>query len=300
MTFKILRSALLIILLIGGSSVLSINSVGAAPDLDRVEFQSSDNVTLVGRIDFPSGPGPFPAVAVVHGSGEVTRFENDIIPNFLNAAGFAVLRYDKRGVGDSGGFYTLINHSNSEFMYNLLSDDAVAAVEFLQTLPNIKSDQVGLFGGSQAGWIVPYAATKSENIAFTALISGPTLSVGVTDYHASLTGGIGTILSEERLEEVNELLPNYNGPQGLDPRTHIEQMTQPGIWVYGRFDESVPARASIEVLEEIRDELDKDISIHLYPTGNHNLRDVNTGAQLPYFPQIIVPWLQEQIEKLDS
>ncbi len=60
-------------------------------------------------IDFPPGSGPFPAVVFGHGSGPKTiqsyeRFARRMVDN-----GVAMLRYDKRGVGKSGGVHVASN-----------------------------------------------------------------------------------------------------------------------------------------------------------------------------------------------
>ena len=54
--------------------------------------------TFSGLILVPPGPGPFPAIVFGHGSGRATRDEARGLASRLVAAGFAVLRYDKRGV----------------------------------------------------------------------------------------------------------------------------------------------------------------------------------------------------------
>lgn len=284
---------------ITGSLFLLITAGGlAAPDVDRVEFQSR-GVTLVGRIDYPSGDGPFPAVVIVHGSGEVTRFSNRGHADALVAAGIAVLRYDKRGVGESGGFYSGVGVDNGDFMFDLLADDAIAGVEVLRSQTNIISNQVGLLGVSQGGWIVPLAATRTENIAFATLIVGPAVSIGLENFYSHLTNeNIGT-MSEERINELSEELATYTGPHGFDPRSSLETMTQPGLWVLGGLDESIPTRETVEILEQVRDEFSKDFTIHVYPTATHGLRDAFTGASFPYMTEVAVPWILETLQEIN-
>jgi len=276
-----------------GNALLGSSQSG---DLDRVEFSNGD-VTLVGRVDFPNGSGPFPAVVRVHGSGRVTRTSAEARTETLNALGIAVLRYDKRGVGDSEGIYSTVGPTNQGIVVlNQLAGDALAAVEYLRTLPNIKSDQIGLWGGSQAGWIIPLAASQSDHVAFNAIFVGPAVSVGEEIYYSSLTGENSSQLTEARLDELSQLLANYNGPKGFDPRSSIEAMRQPTLWILGRLDASIPTRETVEILEEIIAEFGSDISIHVYPTGTHSLQDVNTGQTLPFFEEVATPWLDELLE----
>lgn len=67
---------------------------------------------LAGTLTLPSGPGPHPAVLLLHGSGPLDRDGNapklvmDLgrpMADALAAAGIATLRYDRRGAGATPG-----------------------------------------------------------------------------------------------------------------------------------------------------------------------------------------------------
>src|SRR5262249_13147885 len=70
----------------------------------EVRFKSG-SATLSGTLTLPPGSGPFAAVAWVHGSGRTTRAYLPDLQALLVHDGVAVLAYDKRGVGQSGGSY---------------------------------------------------------------------------------------------------------------------------------------------------------------------------------------------------
>jgi hypothetical protein len=72
----------------------------------------SAKVKLAGIFSVPEGTGPFPSVVLICGSGPHTRDEDVfghriflVLADALNRRGIAVLRYDKRGVGDSTGTF---------------------------------------------------------------------------------------------------------------------------------------------------------------------------------------------------
>jgi hypothetical protein len=92
---------------------------------------------------------------------------------FLIRRGMAVLTYDKRGVGGSTGEWNTASFDD-------LASDVVAAFEYLKTRPDIDSGQIGLLGVSQAGWVMPLAAVRAEDIAFLISVSGPGVSAGET------------------------------------------------------------------------------------------------------------------------
>ena len=76
----------------------------------------------------------------------------------------------------------------SEQNLTLLGRDAGAGIDFLRTRDRIDADQIGLYGVSQAGWIIPVAAVLDGSVAFTILVSGPTVTVGEENYYSDLTG----------------------------------------------------------------------------------------------------------------
>jgi pimeloyl-ACP methyl ester carboxylesterase len=85
------------------------------------------------------------------------------------ARGFAVLSYDKRGVGKSTGNWRAASFED-------LADDAVAAARFLQSRTDIAANQIGFWGLSQGGWIAPLAASRFPDAAFAIALSGGGLS----------------------------------------------------------------------------------------------------------------------------
>src|SRR5262249_53370949 len=137
-------------------------------------------------LTLPPGAGPFPAVAMVHGSGMSTRNEFDVFTAYLALHGIAVLADDKRGVGESAGAYP--GDLASEAALATLAGDAQREVRFLAGLRMVDPARVGLFGDSQAGWIVPLASARDSAVRWAVLNSGPTTTVGETDYWASLAG----------------------------------------------------------------------------------------------------------------
>lgn len=97
--------------------------------------------------------GKPPLVVFVHGS-EKTPGIGGYYPYMFAAQGLAVFAYDKRGTGASGGDYT--QH------FELLAEDAAAAMEQARKLAAGRVSRMGFFGGSQGGWVAPRAAALSH------------------------------------------------------------------------------------------------------------------------------------------
>lgn len=271
-------------------------SVASIPFLDGAWDEEwpipNDDVTLQAAIAFPDTPGPHPAVVVVHGSGRSTRFGFERVARYFAPRGIAVLAYDKRGVGDSTGDYSGVGPGNSQEILSQLASDALAGVRQLRQDPRIRSDRVGLLGFSQAGWIIPLAASQSADVAFIAILSGPTVSVGEEIYYSRLTGDDAGSPSDLSDAEISAKLRDFNSPRGFDPVPSLKAMQAPGIWIYGARDRSIQVAECIEIMDRLIEE-GKDFTYKLHPQGNHGLRDVVTGERLPAFDQIL-EWMQQR------
>ncbi len=121
---------------------------------------TADGVALSGTLSVPRWSEPIGAVVVVHGSGPLARehLRGDV--RSLVANGFAVVHYDKRGAGRSQGEYMPSASNPMTRIVDVLADDAVAMMTKLQTRFSGQRVEFGFFGASQAGWIIPLAATR--------------------------------------------------------------------------------------------------------------------------------------------
>jgi len=137
-----------------------------------VSFQSGD-ITLSGTLMLPGTEGPYPAVIFVHGSGPETRDNSLYSAAWLNAIGYAVLIYDKRGGGKSGGTKKEVSY----FSFQDLANDVIAAATLLSTNEHIDKSKIGLHASSQGGWLAPLAAAKSNLISFVIMRSVSAVTV---------------------------------------------------------------------------------------------------------------------------
>ena len=133
-----------------------------------------DGVTLAGTLTLPEGNGPFTAVQLITGSGPQDRDETItghkpflLLADTLTRAGYAVLRFDDRGVGGSTG-------DLAKATYNDLTGDVSAGVTYLKNRADIS--RTGLLGHSEGGYLAPLAAKRSPDVAFVILMAGPAVS----------------------------------------------------------------------------------------------------------------------------
>ena len=137
-------------------------------EITDTKFQSH-GVTLAGRLVMPvSSAATVPIVVQVHGAERVSAIEDYWLQRVFPAEGEGSFVYDKRGTGSSGGSYSQD--------FNLLADDAVAAMREARRLAGARAGRVGYQGGSQAGWIAPLAAQRAP-VDFVVVCFGLAVSV---------------------------------------------------------------------------------------------------------------------------
>ena len=122
--------------------------------------------TLEGTLLLPPGPGPFPAVVFVHGSGAADRETNRENAHLVLSQGIAAFIFDKRGVGRSGG-------SLDEATLEVLGADGAAAARLVASQPDVLAACVGVYGTSQGGWVAPLVAGQAPQVSFVITVSGP-------------------------------------------------------------------------------------------------------------------------------
>lgn len=159
---------------------------------------TSGDAELRGKLILPDGPGPHPAVVMAHGSEKdaATVFSHE--GWLLAPHGIAVLIFDKRGTGTSEGKFGMD--------FGQLSDDLVAAVEWLRKQPEVDPNRIGLTGYSQGGWTTPLAASKSDAVRFVLVGYGMVDSPAEEDRKETVRRLRDRGLGEADIAEAEELV----------------------------------------------------------------------------------------------
>jgi uncharacterized protein len=212
-------------------------------------------------------------VAFVHGGGRATRAYLPDLHAMLLRHGVAVLAYDKRGVGQSGGRYAF--DAASAPTIDRLARDAAAAARFLAVQREIDGARVGLVGHSQAGWVMPLAASREKAIRFLISFAGPTATQGETDTFAAYTGA-GSSPPPRSVTEIEAEIARL-GRVGVDPIPWVAAMRIPALWLFGGRDLIVPTKLSVSRLEPLAREPGRDLSFEVLPNGNHALVETQSG-----------------------
>jgi hypothetical protein len=136
---------------------------GQEAQVEEISFRS-DKFRLVGELRLPVEGERHPAIIIVTGSGSQTRDANDYLIEIFLRNGYAAFSWDKPGSGESTGEFT------DEITQR--ADILVDGIEVLTEHQSIDPDRIGLWGLSQAGWVMPLAIEQSENVAFMIVVGG--------------------------------------------------------------------------------------------------------------------------------
>jgi len=173
---------------------------------ERVTFKSGE-LTLEGMIAFPESAGAHRAAVVCHPhplyGGSMYNNVVDAVLEALHASGFATLRFNFRGVGQSEGEF---DNGNGE------ADDAVAAIRFLTTHKGVNADGAVLAGYSFGAMMAVRAAVSTKEVVAIVTVALP---LGMIDPSALgtittpivlLAGDQDSYCPANRLAEVAERL----------------------------------------------------------------------------------------------
>ena len=227
----------------------------------------ANGFSLAGTVSKPTGPakGPLPAVVLAGDSGSADRDELIAgvpilgqIAGALADAGFFVVRYDKRGVGQSGGRpegVTLADHA----------EDQRAAVKFLTSRKDVDGKRIALVGRGDGGLVSLMTAAAEKRVAAVALLATPGVSgsdlVLQQQEHALAKSNLSDAEKQARIamqKRINEAAltgkgldqftpevrrqvdnPEFQSLLAIDPAKLVARVRQPILVVQGELDTQV-------------------------------------------------------------
>lgn len=159
------------------------SETSAQSDLQVIKYRDlvidlGDGVTTKAQISYPAvGKGPFPAVLLIQGSGALDMNETLTtnskpfweISQYLSERGFAVLKYDKRGVGPES--YTILN--SSVWGNNTVDDqvnDGKKALSVLVQQPEVDPKRISVLGHSEGTLYAPIIAMDNSTMVSNVIL----------------------------------------------------------------------------------------------------------------------------------
>jgi hypothetical protein len=305
------------------------------PNDEKINIPSN-GFNLAGTLSRPtrSPAGTrLPAVVLVGGSGPTDRdglvFGIPILGELAGSladAGFVVVRYDKRGVGQSGGraeAATLADYA----------DDARAAVKWLADRKDVDPKRIALVGHSEGGLVSLIAASKEKRVAAVVLVATPGMqgSEVVLAQQRRLLDRMKLPVEErqakiEAQKQINQAVmtgkdidklppevrrmvdnPEFQSLLASDPAKLMKDVRQPALIVQGLLDAQVDAQNADLLAALARQRKNAPpVEVAKIPDVNHLLASARTGEVDEYsaltdkhvaapVKQAIVTWLQKTL-----
>lgn len=216
----------------------------------HTRFESDDGTVIDGVLNFPAGPGPFPAVILLHGCSGPTETVRGW-ERALLSWGFATFAIDSlRGRGVS----EICTKENVAVFHRVL--DAYAARRLLITHPRIDGSRIVLMGFSHGAstalrasvqWPeVPRLRSRVDRLPFRAfIVFYPACNL--------VTGDLSRAVAPIRI--------------------HV-----------GELDNWTPARWCVRLADTLRDS-DVDIQVTVYKGAHHSFD--NSGAPVQTLPRVL-------------
>jgi pimeloyl-ACP methyl ester carboxylesterase len=275
-----------------------------------VSIRAGDGVMLAGTLTMPSaGTASLPGFVFIHGSGCIDRDEtigpNKIfaqLANRLSNDGYAVLRYDKRSCGKSGGTFATRER---------LIADARDVIAYLRAQPGIDPNRIYVLGHSEGGELAPSIAIADGHLRGIVLLAPPALPLEQILAQQLLrnTPAADRAVQEQKVQA--ELAGIAAGKKegaynawlrssfGIDPAKLIAQVPSPILIVQGTKDIQVLAADTPRLVEAAR-AANRKLTVVMLPDDDHlfiklDANESSTGGE--YFtPAYLDPALFTAIE----
>jgi dienelactone hydrolase len=185
----------------------------------RVTYQNATPgkpETIRATVTRPSGPGPFPAVVILHGCGGISP-QLGRWSRWFAERGYVGMVVDSFGPRNVKG--DCAPESPEDIPVTARLDDAFGALRWLQSQPDVRKDRIGAIGFSQGGVFAMSVVNgpSLERAARRGVTAEPGFAAGVGVY----PGGCKSLIPQLA---VRPLLVLIGGADDWTPPEYCQQM----------------------------------------------------------------------------
>lgn len=205
---------------------------------------------LYGMLHLPEGSVPAPGVVFCHGfTGNRIEAHRLFVKaaRWLARRGIAAMRFDFRGSGESEGDFEEMTVSGE-------IEDALSAISFMRSLPEVDGRRIGMIGLSLGGCVTACAASRDGNITSIALWSAVSRP---WELFRTAWGDSIPQMEEKGWVDIGGLKLGKDFIEDLkriDPLSEIEGYKGSVLIIHGSEDLAVPLANAQDYYEKVRGE----------------------------------------------
>ena len=252
---------------------------------------SNKKITLGGTLTVPKKEGLLPSVLLISGNAGLDREDIGLftaIADNLGRQGFLVLRYDRRGIGASGGNSKSITDTDE-------SEDASCALDYLLSRKETDPQRVAVIGHGKGAFFAVKLASERKNVRALILMAPLISQGGETDLNFDNLKEMAAKLKwseqylklamKSRMETIERVKKTKNNWISLlrtrcflkklreeleeDPTDMIRKVEIPVLIVYGKEDELIPAKSASTLDKALEESGNKNHKLIYYGYLGH-------------------------------
>lgn len=243
-----------------------------------------EGINISGQLYLPTDKAPYPTICVCHGiparvpdPGEARGYP--LVAERICREGFAVLIFNFRGTGASGGNLDVLGWTR----------DLQAVIDYLCTLPEVDKSRLSLLGFSGGAAVSVYVASQDSRVSCVAACACPAEFTFITEVDEPWSvidhfRSIGAIRDEDFPQSTEEWLNDFRLVRPVEYVAGIAP--RPLLLVHGSKDETVDMSHAYRLY----DKAGEPKQIIVVDGAGHRLRQDDRAMA------IVIDWLKSQCQ----
>jgi len=259
------------------------------------KFKTSDgtelNAWMMKPLGDKEGVKKYPVLMFVYG-GPGSNTVNDnwdrdyMWQQMLCAKGYIIVSVDNRGTGGRGKKFRTCTYKQ---LGKYETEDQIEAAKYLDTLPYVDKNRIGIWGWSYGGYMSSLCIMKGADVFKMAMAVAPVTNWRYYDniyterYMGLPTPSLPSPKGKEKgaqssppLGEIREGVNNYDDNS---PINHVDKLKGKFLLVHGSADDNVHFQNSMEMVSALQ-KANKQFDLMVYPDKAHGISGGNTRLHL--------------------
>jgi dienelactone hydrolase len=267
---------------------------GAPYTAEQVRIPSGRGYDLAATLTRPKGATKPGVLITISGSGPQERdSEISIVKGYaifreiadtLGRRGIAVLRWDDRGVGESGGRESAAKGTSAD-----VAEDVRTLITWLRGHPDLDGTRIALAGHSEGGTVAPMVAANDNTLKGIALLAGTAYTGREIMLYQNKQAISAAKLTQKQKDSVFASVPAQLDSLGRvnpwvqffmthDPISTAKLVRVPVLVLQGMTDRQVSPEQAPMLVKAVKSNGNTDVVLRTFPNVNHLFLNDPSGS----------------------